>query len=126
MDAPSDPDEFSKVFSGLTGEQKRNIDTYLKKVWELYELTAPVFIFGNFHRRKELFQLKNLKVLFNLYRLNPLTTMHGYNRRRFSHPNIIQLFDRYATYNGSSPYEAPATLNVIAHLEHVQHNTCPV
>ena len=118
MDAPSDPDEFSKVFSGLTGEQKRNIDTYLKKVWELYELTAPVFIFGNFHRRKELFQLKNLKVLFNLYRLNPLATMHGYNRRRFSHPNIIQLFDRYATYNGSSPYEAPATLNVIAHLEH--------
>jgi phytoene desaturase len=30
----------------------------------------------------------------------------------------VQLFDRYATYNGSDPYRAPATLNMIAHLEH--------
>jgi phytoene desaturase len=31
---------------------------------------------------------------------------------------VIQLFDRYATYNGSNPFLAPATLNVISHLEH--------
>jgi phytoene desaturase len=30
---------------------------------------------------------------------------------------MVQIFDRYATYNGSSPYLAPATLNVISHLE---------
>ncbi|MBN1388575.1 MAG: phytoene desaturase [Bacteroidales bacterium] len=118
VDAPSDPEAFSRTFSCLTGERKANIDRYLKKVCELYDLTAPVFIFGNFHRKEELFQPKNLKVLFNLHRLNPFATMHGYNSRRFSHRNIIQLFDRYATYNGSSPYSAPATLNVIAHLEH--------
>ncbi|MEE4214092.1 MAG: FAD-dependent oxidoreductase, partial [Bacteroidales bacterium] len=118
MDTPSDPDEFSRTFSGLTGEKKENIDTYLEKVHELYDLTAPVFIFGNFHRRKELFQPRNLKVLFNLHRLNPFSSMHAYNRRSFGHDNVVQLFDRYATYNGSSPYKAPATLNVIAHLEH--------
>jgi phytoene desaturase len=118
VDALADPEAFSRTFSCLTGERKTNIDRYLKKVGQLYDLTAPVFIFGNFHRRKELFQPKNLNVLLNLYRLNPFATMHGYNSRRFSHRNIIQLFDRYATYNGSSPYEAPATLNVIAHLEH--------
>ena len=118
VDAPSDPEAFGRTFSCLTGEKKGNIDKYLRKAGALYDLTAPVFIFGNFHRRKELFQPKNLKVLFNLYRLNPLTTMHNYNSRRFSQRNIIQLFDRYATYNGYSPYEAPATLNVIAHLEH--------
>ena len=31
---------------------------------------------------------------------------------------MVQLFDRYATYNGSDPFRAPGTLNVIAHLEH--------
>ena len=36
----------------------------------------------------------------------------------FSDPHLVQLFDRYATYNGSDPYQAPATLNVIPHLEH--------
>jgi phytoene desaturase len=30
----------------------------------------------------------------------------------------VRLFDRFATYNGSDPYSAPATLNVIPHLEH--------
>jgi phytoene desaturase len=44
--------------------------------------------------------------------------MHGVIKRHFSSEKVIQLFDRYATYNGSSPYRAPGTLNVIAHLEH--------
>jgi phytoene desaturase len=44
--------------------------------------------------------------------------MHGANKRRFKSKHLVQLFDRYATYNGSSPYKAPGTLNVISHLEH--------
>jgi diapolycopene oxygenase len=44
--------------------------------------------------------------------------MHGANRRRFRSKHLVQLFDRYATYNGSNPYKAPGTLNVISHLEH--------
>jgi phytoene desaturase len=30
----------------------------------------------------------------------------------------VQLLDRFATYNGSDPYQAPGTLNLIPHLEH--------
>jgi 1-hydroxycarotenoid 3,4-desaturase len=37
--------------------------------------------------------------------------------QRFSAPRLRQLFARYATYCGSSPFEAPATLNLIAHVE---------
>ena len=43
--------------------------------------------------------------------------MHTDNKSNFKSPLLVQLFDRYATYNGSNPYKAPATLNVIAHLE---------
>ncbi|EYF03790.1 1-hydroxycarotenoid 3,4-desaturase CrtD [Chondromyces apiculatus] len=35
----------------------------------------------------------------------------------FHDPRLLQLFGRYATYCGSSPFAAPATLNVIAHVE---------
>jgi phytoene desaturase len=52
------------------------------------------------------------------YKLDALTTMHKRNASRFEDPRVVQLFDRYATYNGSNPYKAPATLNVIGHLEH--------
>jgi 1-hydroxycarotenoid 3,4-desaturase len=35
----------------------------------------------------------------------------------FRDPRLVQLFGRYATYAGSSPFLSPATLNVIAHVE---------
>jgi 1-hydroxycarotenoid 3,4-desaturase len=35
----------------------------------------------------------------------------------FADPRLRQLFGRYATYCGSSPFKAPATLMLIAHLE---------
>jgi 1-hydroxycarotenoid 3,4-desaturase len=35
----------------------------------------------------------------------------------FTDPRLRQLFARYATYYGSSPFAAPGTLNLIAHVE---------
>ena len=43
--------------------------------------------------------------------------MNGENATTFKNPKTVQLFNRYATYNGSNPYEAPAMLNMIQHLE---------
>jgi 1-hydroxycarotenoid 3,4-desaturase len=37
--------------------------------------------------------------------------------QRFNAPRLRQLFGRYATYCGSSPFETPATLNLVAHVE---------
>ncbi len=37
--------------------------------------------------------------------------------RRFRSPRLRQLFGRYATYVGSSPFEAPGTLNLITYAE---------
>jgi len=43
--------------------------------------------------------------------------MHKVNAAYFSNPKAVQVFDRMATYNGSSPYKAPGMLNIISHLE---------
>lgn len=83
-----------------------------------YEAAAPVFLFSNFHRLANFRTPPYRQLGAHLGRLDLLRTMHGANRRDFADPRTVQLFDRYATYNGSSPYRAPATLNMIAHLEH--------
>jgi phytoene desaturase len=44
--------------------------------------------------------------------------MDAANAAFFSDPKMVQLFDRYATYNGSDPYQVPATLNIIPYVEH--------
>ena len=38
-------------------------------------------------------------------------------KKHLKNKNVTQLFNRYATYNGSNPYHAPGLLNSISHLE---------
>jgi 1-hydroxycarotenoid 3,4-desaturase len=52
-----------------------------------------------------------------LVKLDSHRSMWRALEQRFSEPKLRQLFGRYATYCGSSPFEAPATLNLIAHVE---------
>lgn len=58
-----------------------------------------------------------------LHRLGALYAIHPYTRlwtalgAHFRDPRLRQLFGRYATYCGSSPFRAPATLMLIAHVE---------
>lgn len=49
--------------------------------------------------------------------IRPFTSMWKSLGRYFHDPRLQQLFGRYATYCGSSPYLAPATLMLIAHVE---------
>jgi 1-hydroxycarotenoid 3,4-desaturase len=53
----------------------------------------------------------------DLLRLRPFTTLWRALGGYFRDPRLRQLFGRYATYCGSSPFAAPATLMLVAHLE---------
>lgn len=59
------------------------------------------------------------------HRLPWFGTLHRWNRRQLREPHLVQLFDRYATYNGSDPHRAPAMMHVIPHLEHGQGTFFP-
>lgn len=58
-----------------------------------------------------------IKGLPGLMRISPFLTLWKELGRRFDDPRLRQLFARYATYGGSSPMAAPATLMLIAHVE---------
>lgn len=50
-------------------------------------------------------------------RIRPLTKLQKLLLRYFHHPNTLAMYGRYATYVGSSPYDAPAIFAMMAHLE---------
>lgn len=52
-----------------------------------------------------------------LARISPFTSMWNALGQHFHDPRLRQLFGRYATYCGSSPFMAPATLMLVAHVE---------
>lgn len=54
---------------------------------------------------------------FDLKRVDGARTLHKAAAARFDDERLRQLVGRYATYSGSSPYRAPATLACIAHVE---------
>jgi 1-hydroxycarotenoid 3,4-desaturase len=49
--------------------------------------------------------------------MSPFATMWKGLTDHFRDPRLLQLFGRYATYCGSSPWLAPATLMLVAHVE---------
>lgn len=55
--------------------------------------------------------------LIDLWRIRPFESMWRRLARSFDDPRLCGLFARYATYCGSSPLQAPATLNLVAHVE---------
>jgi 1-hydroxycarotenoid 3,4-desaturase len=55
--------------------------------------------------------------LDEMWRISPFSTLWRALGRHFHDPRLRQLFGRYATYCGSSPFQAPATLMLIAHVE---------
>jgi len=55
--------------------------------------------------------------LGGLGRIQPFSTLWRSLGQEFRDPRLQQLFGRYATYMGSSPFSAPATLMLIAHVE---------
>jgi len=58
--------------------------------------------------------LMNLGAMF---RTEPFKTMWTALGEHFEDPRLRQLFGRYATYVGSSPWLTPATLMLVAHVE---------
>ena len=55
--------------------------------------------------------------LRTLAALGPFSSLWSRLGRHFQDPRLRQLFGRYATYCGGSPWQAPATLMLVAHVE---------
>lgn len=114
---PTDRKKLINVLYLEFGEDPMVIEKYLKKGEKNYNLIAPLFIEISLHKYKQLFNKKLISALANLPSYHLDKTMDQENKMRFKNPKTIQLFNRYASYNGSSPFKSPAMLNMISHLE---------
>ncbi len=118
LKAYANVDQLVQELSEQTGEPSQHITKFLNHVRQIYQGSADLFLFNAFHKPLRFLAQFKFKNLPGLLKANPLVSMHTANKRFFKSEKLVQLFDRYATYNGSSPFMAPSTLNVISHLEH--------
>lgn len=108
---------FIKEASRFFDEPQESIKKYLEKSKRKYELTSPVFLEQSLHKSKSFLNLKTLKALSSAYKLDLNQSLDHLNHKSFTNEKLIQFFNRFATYNGSSPYKTPGIMSMIPHLE---------
>lgn len=118
LESHSDRGRFAAELEEAGISNRRELDGYLDQSARLWKWAGELFLTRSLHEPSTYASRAGLRAIFHAGRLSPFGTLHGANARAFADPRAAQLFDRYATYNGSSPYRTPATMRVIPHVEY--------
>ena len=118
MVAWSDRQAFVQSAKEAFGSEADALESHIRHSGQSFEATRQIFLEQSLHEWRGSGKSAWQAVLPFVHRLPWLGTLHRWNKRRLKEPHLVQLFDRYATYNGSDPHRAPAMLHVIPHLEH--------
>ena len=120
IDAHSDPNLFTDELVIKLGEKPGSLKKYLDNSGKLYKNIGEIFLDNSLHKWQTWCHGRLTEALKTIKPAYVFSTLNKYNSSKFSSPEAIQLFNRYATYNGSNPFTAPGMLSVIPHLEYNQ------
>lgn len=117
VNAYTDAALLSKELEEQMGEAPGAVANYLKQSEKLYNATGSIFVNHSLHKRNTWLSKSIGKALSTVKPAYLFKSLNQYNEQQFRSAGTVQLFNRYATYNGSNPYKAPAMLSLIPHLE---------
>lgn len=113
LDATSNLSEMAQQIEQIEPADVEGYLQYLAYAARIHRITGDVFIYNH---PPTLASFRRVPVHDWLH-ADPFRTMSGAINSFVRSHNLRQLLGRFATYVGGSPYLAPATLNVIAHVE---------
>jgi len=109
-------DTLASVRATFGTQAENELRTYLDHARSIWEAAAPTFVYGEAPSLGRVLRL-GPRALPLLARIEPLRSLQASIHARVREPHLRMLLERYATYNGSDPRRAPATLGCIAHVE---------
>lgn len=113
----SDIDAFVREAATNFDEPAERIQKYLDINKKKYDLTASLFLEKSLHKANTYLSKQTITSILNIGMLDIDTSLNETNESHFRNPKLVQLFNRYATYNGSTPYKTPGIMSMIPHLE---------
>jgi 1-hydroxycarotenoid 3,4-desaturase len=118
LDLFADLQESCDAIGAFAGHaEAENFLRFCARARTIYETLRDSFILAQRPSPLGLVRHAGFGGLPNLLRISPFATMWDELGKYFRDPRLRQLFGRYATYCGSSPFAAPATLMLVAHVE---------
>lgn len=97
--------------------RRPEVASFLDYARGIYELSGDAYLTRPPREFWRTFTPANWPKLRHLGKVATTRTLAQEVERRFTDPHLRQIFLRFATYNGSSPYQTPATFNIIPFVE---------
>ena len=114
LDASTDWQKTESEIERIEPRDAANFRKYIADSRRKYEVAERTFLARALNDLPRLLRPKFLK---DLFAVSTLKTLDAHNRKYFSSAKLQQLFNRFATYNGSSPFQIPATFALIPFVE---------
>ena len=118
FNAYSDSQKFINEVHKNFNKHENKVEEYIFNSKKKFNLVKKIFLEKSLHKISTYLSLDSLKAILNFLQLNIFISLNSLNRRYFKDEKLIQLFNRFATYNGSSPYLTSGIMSIIQHLEH--------
>jgi 1-hydroxycarotenoid 3,4-desaturase len=118
MDLCADVAESEAEIGRFAGAaEARGFRAFCARARAIWQALERPFVRGQRPNPVSLMARAGLSGLPGVLRISPFATLWSALGEHFRDPRLLALFGRYATYCGSSPFAAPATLMLIAHVE---------
>jgi 1-hydroxycarotenoid 3,4-desaturase len=118
LDLYADIDRSTDAISALAGSgEGRAFRRFCAQAERTFRTLEQPFISRPQPSLAALIAAAGVRGMPDLWRINPYVSLWRALAQEFGDPRLRQLFGRYATYCGSSPFVAPATLMLVAHVE---------
>ena len=111
------PEKFAEEVENKLNVKGTTLLKALKDAKRKYDLTAEVFLHRSLHKPLNYLNKETLKGVLAMPTLDMMSSINQVNKR-LNNDKLTQLFNRFATYNGSNPYKASGIMTSIPHLEH--------
>lgn len=115
IDLHADLDEMESKNDHITSKDKKEISKYLDYCKHLYETVEKGYFKEGVDTRWELFREYGLVSILKDF--DYFSTMNEGVERYISDENLQDMFNFFIKYVGSSPYRAPAILNLLPYIQ---------
>lgn len=117
LTAYGDTERFTQEVEDKLHVPKATLKRYLAKAKKKFDRTRPLFLERSLHKWRTYLRKETLVGIAKYFSFEIDTSLNSVNQAQLQEPHLVQFYNRFATYNGSNPYQTPGMMTLVQHLE---------
>lgn len=116
IDLPADINRTGEVNPSLTEEDQKQISSFMAYAEKMYEFSNDIYFNAAADTTMDVF--RHYGPLKSLRRADLWATMNQRVEQHIKNPKLIDIYNYFIKYVGSSPYQAPSVLNLLSYIQY--------